>query len=45
VLPGSYLAREAHGINPGKNFMRMALVASLEECVEAAKRIEIMLTK
>jgi N-succinyldiaminopimelate aminotransferase len=45
VLPGSYLARDAHGINPGKNFVRMALVASFEECVEAAKRIEIMLTK
>ncbi|MFA6179242.1 MAG: succinyldiaminopimelate transaminase [Candidatus Methylopumilus sp.] len=40
VLPGSYLAREAHGINPGKNFIRLALVASLEECVEAANRIQ-----
>lgn len=40
VLPGSYLSREAHGINPGKNRVRMALVASVEECVEAAKRIE-----
>lgn len=40
VLPGSYLAREAHGENPGKNFIRMALVASLDECVEAAKRIQ-----
>jgi N-succinyldiaminopimelate aminotransferase len=40
VLPGSYLAREAHGINPGKGFIRMALVASLEECVEAARRIQ-----
>jgi N-succinyldiaminopimelate aminotransferase len=39
VLPGSYLAREAHGVNPGAGFVRMALVASLEECVEAAKRI------
>lgn len=39
VLPGSYLAREAHGINPGLNFVRLALVASLDECVEAAKRI------
>jgi len=39
VLPGSYLSREAHGINPGKNRIRMALVASLEECVEAATRI------
>jgi len=40
VLPGSYLAREAHGLNPGKDFIRLALVAPLEECVEAAKRIQ-----
>jgi N-succinyldiaminopimelate aminotransferase len=40
VLPGSYLAREAHGINPGKNFIRMALVASVDECLEAAQRIQ-----
>lgn len=40
VLPGSYLAREAHGINPGKNFIRMALVASVDECLDAAHRIE-----
>jgi N-succinyldiaminopimelate aminotransferase len=39
VLPGSFLAREAHGVNPGKNFVRMALVASYEECIEAAHRI------
>ena len=39
VLPGSYLAREAHGLNPGEHFIRMALVASHNECVEAAKRI------
>jgi N-succinyldiaminopimelate aminotransferase len=39
VLPGSYLAREAHGFNPGENFIRMALVASHEECVEAARRM------
>jgi N-succinyldiaminopimelate aminotransferase len=43
VLPGSYLARDAHGINPGENFVRMALVASLDECVTAAKRIQTML--
>ncbi len=42
ILPGSYLAREAHGINPGQNFVRLALVASLEECVEAANRIKNM---
>ncbi len=39
VLPGSFLARDAHGTNPGQNFIRMALVASVDECVEAAKRI------
>jgi N-succinyldiaminopimelate aminotransferase len=39
VLPGSYLAREAQGINPGTNFMRLALVANLDETVEAADRI------
>ena len=39
VLPGSYLAREAHGINPGTNRIRMALVARVDEGVEAAQRI------
>jgi N-succinyldiaminopimelate aminotransferase len=39
VLPGSFLAREAHGINPGANFIRLALVANLEETLEAARRI------
>jgi N-succinyldiaminopimelate aminotransferase len=39
VLPGSYLAREAHGINPGQNRIRMALVAEVGECLEAAQRI------
>ncbi len=39
VLPGSYLAREALGCNPGTGFVRMALVASTHECVEAAQRI------
>jgi N-succinyldiaminopimelate aminotransferase len=39
VLPGSYLARSAQDINPGENFVRLALVASKEETVEAAQRI------
>ena len=39
VLPGSYLAREAGGVNPGANFVRIALVASLAECLEATERI------
>ena len=39
VLPGSFLAREAHGINPGASFIRLALVANLDETLEAARRI------
>ena len=39
VLPGSFLAREAHGENPGKGHVRIALVAPLAECVEALGRI------
>ena len=39
VLPGSYLAREQDGVNPGSGRIRIALVAPLEECVEAAERL------
>jgi N-succinyldiaminopimelate aminotransferase len=39
VLPGSYLAREAAGGNPGAGRIRMALVADTAECLEAARRI------
>lgn len=39
VLPGSYLAREAGGVNPGRGRIRMALVAEVDECLEAAQRI------
>lgn len=39
VLPGSYLSRTVDGINPGKNRVRMALVAGVDECIEAAQRI------
>ena len=39
VLPGSYLAREARGVNPGAQRIRMALVAETAECIEAAGRI------
>ena len=39
VLPGQYLAREAHGVNPGHGYVRIALVPDLAECVEAARRI------
>jgi len=39
VLPGQYLSREVDGFNPGAGRVRMALVAPLDECVEAAKRI------
>ena len=40
VLPGSYLSRESNGINPGKNHVRLALVAPLDECITAANRIK-----
>jgi N-succinyldiaminopimelate aminotransferase len=39
VLPGRYLARDAHGVNPGQNRIRMALVAEVDEGLEAAQRI------
>lgn len=39
VLPGSFLARAAGGLNPGDRFVRIALVAGLEECRQAAERI------
>lgn len=39
VLPGSYLAREAGSVNPGRGFVRIALVDGLQPCVEAAHRI------
>jgi len=39
VLPGSFLARDANGINPGRDRVRIALVATFEECAEAIERI------
>ncbi len=39
VLPGSFLARTAHGENPGENFIRIALVPELDETIEAMQRI------
>jgi N-succinyldiaminopimelate aminotransferase len=39
VLPGSYLSREAHGTNPGRGYVRIALVSTLEEAAEAGRRI------
>ena len=45
VLPGSYLAREARGVNPGEQRVRIALVSSTEECTEAAQRIARFATK
>ncbi len=39
VLPGRYLARDAHGLNPGAGYVRIALVPPKSDCVEAARRI------
>ncbi|MBF8776431.1 succinyldiaminopimelate transaminase [Pseudomonas fulva] len=43
VVPGSYLSREVDGVNPGAGRVRMALVAPLSECIEAAERIRAFL--
>jgi len=43
VVPGSYLSREVGGVNPGAGRVRMALVAPLSECIEAAERIRAFL--
>ncbi|AWD32352.1 LL-diaminopimelate aminotransferase [Candidatus Kinetoplastibacterium sorsogonicusi] len=39
VIPGSFLSRDFNGINPGKNYIRIALVDTIEDCVEAANRM------
>lgn len=39
VLPGSYLGRTVDGLNPGSHYVRMALVATLDECIEGAERL------
>jgi N-succinyldiaminopimelate aminotransferase len=39
VLPGSLLARSHSGVNPGAGRIRLALVAAVDECVEAAERL------
>ncbi len=39
VLPGSYLSRDAHGTNPGAGYVRIAWVAEMQECLDAAQRI------
>ena len=43
VLPGSYLSRTINGINPGAGRIRLALVAEVDECIEAAKRIRALI--
>ncbi len=39
VLPGRYLARDAHGTNPGRGYVRLALVPALPDCIEATRRL------
>jgi len=43
VLPGRYLARDTEAGNPGEGRVRMALVAPLDECLDAAQRINSLL--
>jgi N-succinyldiaminopimelate aminotransferase len=44
VLPGTLLARDSHGVNPGAGRIRLALVAEVDECLEAAHRIVSFIT-
>lgn len=44
VLPGSLVAREAHGVNPGENHVRIALVATQKDCDEAAQRMATLMS-
>jgi N-succinyldiaminopimelate aminotransferase len=45
VLPGSYIAREAHGANPGRGFVRMALVSTVADAIEAAERMHTFMAR
>ena len=45
VLPGSFLSRDINGVNPGNNRIRIALVAEVEECIEAANRIKTFMER
>jgi len=45
VLAGSYLSREAHGLNAGQNYIRMALVPTLDDCITAAERMRELLRR
>jgi N-succinyldiaminopimelate aminotransferase len=45
VLPGSFISREAHGMSPGRGFVRMALVSTVEDSIEAAGRIHAFLAR
>jgi N-succinyldiaminopimelate aminotransferase len=42
LLPGSYLGAHRPGVNPGAGFVRIALVAPLADCLEAAERIRFI---
>ena len=45
TTPGAWIARESNGLNPGKDFVRFALVPSLAECRQAAEKIRDALAK
>ena len=45
VVPGTFLGRDRGGINPGSGRVRMALVATLDECVEAAGRLKTFIER
>ena len=40
TLPGKYLGRADNGLNPGSDFLRVALVAPIDEMAVGLKRIK-----
>ena len=45
ILPGSYMSRDSGKGNPGRGRVRISLVPTVDECVEAAQRIATFLSR
>ena len=43
VMPGSFMAKDVNGINPGKGYLRISLVDEKEVIEEAMRRICLFL--
>ena len=45
VMPGTFLARDTHNVNPGLNYIRIALVHDLKKCIDGLEKIKQYLVK